>query len=301
MEVKVKTNHKSFSSRFVRWKNCTRQEKIVLPLFHLALLVFAVWMILPVFFALLNSFKPVDAYYSDPMEFPKVWQWSNYKNALQLSYRNTGIVEMFFNSLFFMITYSGGNILANVLMAYAIAKFDFRGKNLLYNIAIVVQILPIFGSTGAGYILMDNLGMIDNMATFWLCNAMGFGYSFLILHSYFVGVDKSYSEAAEIDGAGQWRIFLQIVLPMVLPAILLLWLNSAIGVWNDYLTPLVYLPSNPTLSTGLYNLKATAAYVEGGTVTYFAALVIGMIPIMILFLLTQRKIFTIDVSGGVKG
>ncbi len=289
-------------SKFVaRIKEYTPQEKFVLPVAHIVLLVIAIWMLLPVIFALINSVKTVDEYYKDSMAMPTVWKWSNYKLAIGFEYRNVGIIEMFFNSVIMVMTFSFGTLASSIMTAYALAKFKFPGRNFLYALAVTVQIIPIFGTTGAGYLLMDALGFIDNIWLIWLSGASGFNYTFLIMHSYFDGVDRTYSEAAEIDGAGNWRIMLQISIPMILPAVLTMWLSNFVALWNDYTTALIYLPNNPTLATGLYNLKSLASYTEGGITSYFAALMISMVPVLIIFSFTQKKIFSIDVSGGVKG
>ncbi len=284
-----------------RLKNYTPQEKVVLPISHVILMIVAVWMLLPMVFALINSLKTVDEYYKNTMALPKVWKWSNYKLAFGFEYRNTSILGMFINSVIMVMTFSFGTLASSIMTAYALAKFKFPGRNFLYALAVAVQIIPIFGTTGASYLLMQDLGMIDNIWLIWLSGASGFNYTFLIMHSYFEGVDKTYSEAAEIDGAGNWRIMLQISLPMILPAVLTMWLSNFIALWNDYTTSLIYLPNSPTLATGLYNIKSLASYTEGGITSYFAALMISMIPVLIIFSFTQKKIFNIDVSGGVKG
>ncbi len=279
----------------------SKQEKIALPVLHIILIIFAIWAMLPIFFVLLNSLKQVDDYYANPMKLPQVFMWENFANALKITYRNTNVFGMFFNTIVFVATYSVANIFSSLFMAYAIARFNFKGKNFLYVLAVVVQIIPIFGTTGAAYILQSNLGLLDNRWLSWITAASGFDYSFLMIHSYLVNVDKSYSEAAEIDGANNFTIMFQIITPMVLPAMLVMWLSSVIGLWNNYTSPLIYWPNHPTLSTGLYNLKSLASYIEGGTTTYFAAIVLSIIPITLIFLFTQKKIFSIEVDGGIKG
>jgi ABC-type glycerol-3-phosphate transport system permease component len=89
--------------------------------------------------------------------------------------------------------------------------------------------------------------------------------------------------------------------PMVMPSILVMWLSNFIALWNNYTTPLIFLPSFPTLSTGIYNLQKLSSYMKGGMTAFFAAIIVSMIPILVVFTVTQRKIFTINVEGGVKG
>ena len=174
------------------YKAFTRQEKILLPIFHVVLLVFAVWMMLPMLFALLNSFKSVDEYYVNSVALPKILAFSNYSNAFKLTYRNTTILKMFFNSVVFVLLFLFGNMASSIMSAYVIAKFKFFGRNFLYVMAIVTQLIPIFGTQGAAYLICSKLGMIDNIWLLWLTGASGFDYTFLIVHSYFQNVDNAY-------------------------------------------------------------------------------------------------------------
>ncbi len=283
-----------------RWKQYTRQEKILLPIFHAFLFVLSVWVLLPIFYVLLNSVKSVQEFNNDTLAIPKLWKWDNYAKALDLTYRNTNVLGMFVNSLIFTITFSFGNIFCSCLTAYILSKYRFRGRQLIYSVAIIVQILPIFGSGGASYILVSNLGILDNIWLMWVTAAGGFDYTFLVIYSYFQNVSWDYAEAAFIDGASSFYVFIRIMLPMVMPAVLCMWLSAVLGLWGDYMTPMLFLPTHPTLAAGMYNLKSLAAFTEGGTTTYFASLIISIIPVTILFLLTQNKIFSINLEGGIK-
>ena len=265
------------------------------------LLLLAIWVVFPFLFTFFNSFKEVREYNRDVVGLPSQIAWKNYVYAMQLEYRGTNVIEMFLNTLMFVATFSLAGIGSSLFTAYALSRFEFPGKAFLYGMAVTVQIIPIFGSVGSSYLLADKLGLVDNIWLLWVTGMGGFDYTFLIIFSYFVNVDKSYSEAAKIDGAGNWTIFLKIMTPMVMPAILAQWLTSVITLWNNYTTPLIYLPRNPTLSTGLYNLQSLASYTDGGITSYFAALVISIIPILLIYIFTQRKLFRINVEGGVKG
>ena len=284
-----------------RIKNYTRQENILLPIFHFILFLLVLWTLLPFAFTFMNSFKDVVEYNRDANSFPTYIQWENYLEAWKLEYRNTNVIGLFFNTVIFVATFSVANICSSLFVAYALSRFKFLGNTLLYSLAITIQIIPIFGNVGASYLLCDRLGLVDNILFLWVTAASGFDYAFLILFSYFVNVDRAYSDAAKIDGAGNWTIFLKIMVPMVMPAILTLWLTIVIGLWNNYTTPLIFLPTTPTLSTGLYALKSRAAYMEGGITSYFAVLVLSIIPLLLLYSFTQRKLFKVDVEGGLKG
>lgn len=283
-----------------RWRGYTLQEKILLPAIYFVLIFFAIWVLLPLVCVFLNSFKPVTEYYRDTLAFPTTWRFENYLDALKMEYRNTTVVGMFLNSIIFTVTFSFANVFSSCMAAYVLSKYNFRGRKVIYSMAIIVQILPVFGTAGAGYLLASKLGLTDNIWLLWITACSGFDYTFLIVYSYFTNVSWNYAEAAFIDGASNFYVFIKIMLPMVSPAIFTMWLSAVIALWGDYLTPMLYLQNNPTLSAGLYNLKSLASYTEGGLTAYFAALIIAMIPLIILYVFTQKKIFSIHMEGGIK-
>ena len=301
MQTKLFSKQSGKLIRGGRWKTFTKQEKVILPIVHVFLAIMAAWVILPIVFVLINSFKTVHEFNDNPLALPKVFNFKNYLTAFTLNYRNTTVLQMFMNSIIFGITFSLANIASSTMAAYVIAKYNFRGKNFIYTLAIIVQIIPIFGTGSASYLLLSDLGLIDNIWLLWITAAAGFDYTFLLLHSYFRNLSSEYSEAAQIDGAGNWFIFLKIMLPMVLPAILPLWLTAIVGLWSDYMTPMLYLQYTPTLATGIYNLKERSAFIEGGTPAYMATLIVSIMPMIILFIFTQKSIFSINLEGGLKG
>ena len=284
-----------------RWKGFTRQERIVLPIFYFFMFILAVWALFPIFFALLNSLKTALDYNDSAIGLPKVWNFANYAQAIKITYRNTTVLGMFLNSIIYSVTFSFANIFSSCMSAYVMSKYKFKLRNFLYALAIFIQIIPIFGTTSAGYLLVNRLGLHDNLFLLWITACGGFDYTFLIVYSYFENVSWDYAEAAYIDGAGNWYVFLKIMIPMVLPAILMMWLSAITSLWNDYMGPYIYLPSYPTLSTGIFNLKNLASYLSGGVTVYFAAIIISMLPILILFFFLQKRILNLSLDGGLKG
>ena len=133
----------------------------------------------------------------------------------------------------------------------------------------------------------------------------GFGFPFLIFSSVFQNISKTYHEAAEIDGAGNWRIFLQIYLPQLSAVFGAQWLLGFIGIWNDYMTPYLYLPSHQTLSVGIYTISSQVSngfsQFSGDYPKLFAAMIISIVPVVVLFMAFQKKIMNFSMGGGIKG
>ena len=284
-----------------RWRSYTKQEKIILPISYAILMIFAIWSMLPIIFAVLNSVKTLDGYYDAPMGIPTAFQFSNYLNAFKITYRNNTVIQMFGNTVIFVVTFLMANMFSSLCTAYILSKFKFRGRGFLYGLAVIIQIIPIYGTQTAAYMFCDSIGLIDNIWLLWITAANGFDYTFLIVYSYFENIDKNYSEAAKMDGAGNFTIFLKIMTPMVLPSILIMGLSNLVGLWNDYSTALLFLPNHPTISTGIYALYDLSGRITDGPVIYFAAIVIAIVPVTLIYIFTQKAIFKISLEGGIKG
>lgn len=126
------------------------------------------------------------------------------------------------------------------------------------------------------------------------------GVGFLVIYAFFKNISWEYAEAAFIDGAGHFTVFFKIMLPMAVPVVGALALLNGIGAWNAYMDVLLYNPDWPTLASGLYGLSRTLPRL-GNTPAYYAALVIALIPILVLFCIFSDKIMKNFSVGGLKG
>lgn len=285
----------------MRWREYNRQEQIVLSITYLLLFAWALYTLIPYYYCIMNSLKDIKEFNRDTMALPSFLKWENYKLAFQLEYKNNNLIEMLYNSIVFVSTFTFSNVFASLLTAYTLARYEFPGKGFIYGLAITIQLIPIFGNTGAAYLLTYHLGLVDNIWLMWVTAFNGFDMQFLIMYSYFVNVDKAYAEAARMDGASQFVIFWKIMIPMIIPPILVMTLNTVLGLWNNYTTPLIYFPNNPTLTSGIFNMQKRVQYIEGGTTAFYAAILIALTIPVTFFLVSNRKIFKIDTQGGIKG
>lgn len=263
--------------------------------------VYSLTVIFVLGWALMSSFKDYfDFNLGDKMALPTKWLFSNYVLAFKLvNIHGASLIDMFINSIWFSF---GSVLLANftaLLVGYIFAKYKFKGKNILYIVNIFTMIVPIFSSGGATMKLVYALGINDSplfLVKYISCLGMGF----LIYSSLFNGVSNSYIEAASIDGAGNLSIFVRVIFPQVLPTFFALCTTGVIGAWNDYTTPLYYLDQMPTLAAGLYFFKEVMSH-EAKEHLFFAVAMMCCAPVIILFVLSQRKIMTSVYAGGLKG
>lgn len=184
------------------------------------------------------------------------------------------------------------------MIAYALARFRFFGRDFLVALGVGALVIPDLGSSTVVYKIFVDLNMVDT----WLIlvkYTTPFGLQFLILYSLFKTVAGTYVEAARLDGAGEWRIFLQICLPMARGALGATMVILAINNWNDYYTPYMYLPSVKTLSIGLQELAMTVSQLDRPKL--FAGMVIAITPLLVVFIAMRDTIIENTVSGGLKG
>lgn len=278
------------------------QARIILSVALVVFIVYAVSLIYPFIWTFLNSLKTNNEFFDDRMSLPADWLFVNYKDTLltKMVYNGTNLLGMFGNSLLLTVLCTVAPIVSSTLAAYATARFRFRICKIIFNMALLVQIIPTVGSLPATYKLVYNLNMANNFALIWLLFAGGFSFTYLMLYGCFKGISQTYSEAAKIDGAGNFRVFWQIILPQAKPLLVSLTILAFIGSWNDYLTPFLYMEKHPTVSLGLYELQQQQIY-DSDMPILFAGIIMSVIPILIVFSAFQKTIMQNTSAGGLKG
>ncbi len=286
----------------LRMKKTTPGVNIIIIVFSIFYITDAIVSLLPVYFTIINSLKTHADYAEGMINLPNPIYWGNFADVFRV-FQVSGTYyyeNLLLNSLWYLGVKVFVNVMASLLLAYGIARFEFPGKNLIYGAVIFAQTIPIIGSGPAGFKLVDSLNMVDNPYLIWIAWANGFDFAFIVLYGAFKAVGKEFSEAAKIDGAGNFRVFLTIIIPQVFPSIIAIAITQATGVWNDYSTSMIYLRKYPTLAYGLY-LYGTDSQWDGGKPIYFAAALVSCLPVVILYATNQRFILKNMTAGGLKG
>lgn len=279
--------------------------RILLIVFFLFFLIEALIQVIPFIWVINNSLKTAEEFnYSDnSMALTSTWAISNYLKVFT-QFRVNGEVlywEMVWNSTWQTFVYLFVNILSSLFVAYALAKFRFPGKGLFYGIMIFTQTIPIIGTGAAAYKLKFELGMINNPWWIWFSWAVGFDYSAFVMFGTFQGISRSYSESAELDGANEFQILFQIIVPQIIPLVLALLVTNFVGRWNDYATSQINLYNYPTLAYGMYLFQTASSWSEDGKVVYYASLVMSAIPGVLMYACFQGLIINNLSVGGLKG
>jgi ABC-type glycerol-3-phosphate transport system permease component len=265
--------------------------------------IYTALLILPEVWLFINSFKDFIDFSEDPWalpwSLPKGIRWSNYA----FIFETFDMGEAFINSFILCVTCPTATIIATTCAAYALAKFDFRGKNVLYFIHILPMLVCITGSTSTLYMFFDKLQIYDRFIGLIWSNAGGTGMNFLLVYGLFKNVSRTYMEAAEIDGASDFTVFVQIMVPQAVGIIGTLWMLGFIGCWNEYAAYQLFLPSHPTVSTRLVFIQnnVTQGLYTNHYPEFFAAIMISIIPVVAVFLAFQDQIMQMSLGGGIKG
>jgi len=263
---------------------------VVLTLLALAIVVPLVWIVL-------TSFKTdFDAINTPLNPIPHPFTLNAYQT---LASGQQPIFLWFLNSLaagvlqtvLILITASAG--------AYALARLEFAGKKIVFGVIVATLLVPPVIFLIPNYLTVQSLGWLDSIWAITIPGSAG-AFGIFFLRQFFVGLPPEIEEAARMDGAGDFRIFWQIVLPLSRPALATLAVLSFLNNWNDFLWPVYVLlsPEHQTLQPGL-------AVLQGAYSTHFgivmAGALIASVPVLILFTIAQRQIVDSVASSGVKG
>lgn len=291
-------------------RNITRSKSVRDPLslriakiiMFILFFVYAASLIFPFVWMFLNMFKTNEEFFQDVWSWPSDFSngWTNLQTVLNRKMMGSNVWEMTLRSFFISLIGTLLSLASASCVAYVVAKFKFRGRNILYILAVMVMVVPTIGSTSATYKLIGDLGLYDNILALILLYSGGFGFQFLLLYGAFKSISWSYAESAYIDGASEFRVFTSIMLPMVLPSLIPLGILNFIGFWNDYYTPFLYLKNNPTLAVGLQAYVNQMQY-DANWPALFALMLFSMLPIIIIFIAFQKQIMTNVTTGGLKG
>ncbi len=236
----------------------------------------------------------------DPFSLPAVWNWNHFLEVFErLEVNENRFGHMLFNSVYFSVASTFIAQYTTMSFSYVCSKYSFPGSQLVYPIILIMMTLPIYGSSGAMYKLIHSLGLIDSYA-YVITSIGGFSGMALYYNAYFKNLSWTYAEAAQMDGANDFQIYYQIMIPQAKPIFGALFLTNWLSSWNSYEGNLIYLPKLPTLPVGIYQFNTEMIY-RARLDILFAACVIICIPALILYIAFNKTITTNVSLGGIKG
>jgi ABC-type glycerol-3-phosphate transport system permease component len=271
------------------------------------MIIYAILLLIPYVFAFITSFKSLGDF-RDYMFSWTVPTLENYKKVMQefvypvvLKDGSSGYYDfwgMVLNS--FLVSVGGAFMMTMTpcVCAYCASKFDFAIGKLLTTIVYVTMSIPIIGSTAASIQMTQFLGLHDTIVGTWFLKATFLGLNYLLYLGNFKSIPKDYTEAAYMDGAGNFRIFFRIIFPMVRNLFNLQMILGFVQIWSDYSVPMYYLPSTPTLSLAMLNFSSLSST---SVTMQMAGCMLLSLPNLVLFVLFKEKFMGNIQMGGVKG
>lgn len=266
-------------------------------LFSLSFAFVLVWM-------LCNSVRPQKSYFNDVLAFwnLKGATFDNYVRIFTTKYGSAKITMfgMLKNSFILIIVCTALQAIVPVITGYVAARYKTKLGAVAVQLVIISMVVPAIGSTASTYSFMSAIKLKDKWLGIFLMNAGGLGFGMLLYKNYFSSISWEYAESAFLDGAGNLRVFFSIMYPQALPLIVSMAILNVIGLWNDYMTPYLFLNSKPTVALGVYSIQ-TRAERNGAMPQAFAAMTFMTIFVLIIYAAFSKTIMSSMSVGGLKG
>lgn len=273
------------------------KKSVFTGLGYLLLLFTVVISVFPIAWVILSSFKTNAQILSNPFSLPKSISFSAY----QAVFKQTNFLLFTFNSLLVATISTAISLLVYAMAAYVIAKYEFRGKNLIYSLFVITLLVPSQSKAQPIFSLIIKLNLYDTKTALVLVYlAAGMAMSLFILKNTFMSIPKDFSEAAWMEGSGFIRTFLSINLPMAKAGMATAGILMFLSNWNEYFFAMLLTssPINRTLPVALASFNETYSY---NYTNMFAALTMAILPGILIYAFAQDQVTSSLTSSGIKG
>ncbi|HHT99540.1 MAG TPA: carbohydrate ABC transporter permease [Acholeplasma sp.] len=265
---------------------------------HVLLILGSIVMLLPFFWMVSTSLKTESEIITANMSFfPKGFHVANYRRAFEI----IPIFRYMANTVLIAILKIFGEVFISAAVAFGFARFNFKGKNVVFMILLATMMLPYEVTMIPTFIIWSSLGLTDNYTPLILPAYFGSASFIFFLKMYFETFPKDYEESALIDGANHLQIFVRIFIPLAKPALITIALWAFMGTWNDLLGQLIYIndPVKYTIQLGLASFNSLSGEILWGPL--MAASFIALVPIIAILLYAQKYFIEGVKMTGIKG
>jgi ABC-type glycerol-3-phosphate transport system permease component len=272
------------------------KDRGVLIVMHIVLTLVAIFMMLPFVWMLSTSFKPQNEIFTrPPLLLSPNMNLDGYRFII-----DAGVLNALLNTFYISISFTVLALFFCALGGYGFAKFQFPGRKMLFFLLLGTMMVPAAVTMLPSYIIMQNLKWINTFNPLIVPGAAN-AFGIFFMRQYISTVNNELLDAARIDGCGEFGVFRRVVLPIVTPGLLSLGLIFFMSSWNNFLGPLIYLKSPdyftlPLFMTTLQGPPGFSAYRE-----WMGVAVISVVPLLVIFLVLQRRFIEGITSGAVKG
>ena len=275
-----------------------RRRLVASVLRHTVLIACSLLFVLPFIWMVATSLKTNQQVVTIPPEWiPNPFNWRNYPDALEA----VPFVRYAGNTVFICVVTIVGSVLSNATVAYGFACLQWKGRDALFIVVLASLMLPFQVTLIPLFILFARLGWTNSFLPLTVPSFFANAFFVFLLRQFFRRIPRDYADAARLEGANEFQILWQIMVPLARPALVTVALFQFLYSWNDFLGPLIYLndESKFTLSLGLANMQSNFGLSQFGQIMAAATMIV--LPAIIVFAIAQRSFISGIASSGIKG
>ena len=282
-----------------RGRHAPRRTVVRRVLVTIALVLFSIVFVYPFVWLVSASFKPRGEVFDNRL-IPETFTWENYVTVWQ----EAPLALWMLNTLIVTALAAATVTISSAMVAWAFSYYRFRGRGALFGLVLASMMLPGAVTMIPTFLIWNSLGFVGTLVPLWAQNLFGSAFYIFLLRQFMLALPRDLFDAARVDGAGHWRVFWSIGLPLTKPALAVVAVFEVQAVWTDLMRALIYLrdSSTFTIPRGLKSL--VDAFGFGGEWHWeiiVTASVISTVPLIIVFFLFQKQIIEGATMSGVKG
>lgn len=266
-------------------------------LIALALTAFAVLMIYPFLWLVFGSFKTSSDILAQPLQLlPREWTLDGFR----LVWNQSGLPRAYFNSMLVSSAIVFSTLLTSSLGGYVFARLQFPGRQLLFYFILATTMVPFVTLLIPLYLVMLDLGLLNSYAALWIPAGVS-SFGIFLCRQFIMGIPQELYEAAKIDGAGDLRIYVEIILPLIKPVLSALAIFSFLGAFNSYLWPLVALNDQDLYTLPLILVQVSTSMGATNYQAVMAGSLLASLPTIFVYYAFQRNFVQGIALSGIKG
>ncbi|MDD6143963.1 MAG: carbohydrate ABC transporter permease [bacterium] len=272
-------------------------QGVELTILYVILITMALCFIVPFFWLVSSSFKYPYELFEVPVRWiPRTIQFENYQKMFTM----IPFFQYLWNTVKIVIWNVIGSLISCSLVAYGFSRLKWPGRDKVFVLVLITMILPFQVTMIPQFLMFQKLGWVGTPLPLTVTAFFGNPFYIFLLKQFFSGLPEELSQAARIDGAGEFRIFWQVCIPLARPAMTTVAIFSFMRCWNDYIGPLLYLTNNKeyTLSIGVQLIRST---LDPKWAELMAAGVVMVTPVLVIFFLMQKYFIQGISMSGIKG
>lgn len=279
-----------------------KRRMISTTVYHVFVMGLGIVMIYPLLWMIFSSFKPTNTIFTTAQNlFPTEWTLENYANGWR-GFGKVGFSQFFGNSFFISVIATVGTVLSSSIVAYGFARMKFFGKKILFAAMLVTMMLPAQVLMIPQYLWYQKLGWVGTylplIVPYFFATQ---GFFVYLMVNFINGIPKDLDEAAKIDGCSTYGIYLRIILPLIVPALITAGIFSFIWRWDDFLSALLYVNESEMYPVSL----ALKLFCDPGSSSDYGAMfamsTLSILPVMLIFIFLQKYLVEGIASTGLKG